>query len=321
MVNILMNYFMSRIVFKLLHNYRFSSDYSFKLVNHSSNYRQSQMKIRIFVLFTFLSAASILPQAINQDKNNSQVDLSSLKTSVLFNIHNGIKTLEAPLHFQSDDLVNAGIVIGATSIALALDNTVRNNVKSLHSKSADKWVSYGQYYGRAHYFVLGGGLMYLGGFLIGNKDIEETGGMLSQALFVTGVYTVAMKVILGRSRPFENEGTLSVEGFKWHYSDNSLPSGHTSTAFTISTILAKKIDNTYASILLYGLAGATAFQRVYSDKHWFSDTVLGAALGYFIGSKVYELNTGKDDTDSKSSLSINAAYVPSGVGLSLNFSF
>lgn len=66
--------------------------------------------------------------------------------------------------------------------------------------------------------------------------------------------------------------------------------GHTSTAFTIATVLSEQIDNTYASIALYSLASLTAYQRVYADAHWFSDTFLGAVLGTFIGLKITSLH-------------------------------
>ncbi len=62
-----------------------------------------------------------------------------------------------------------------------------------------------------------------------------------------------------------------------------MPSGHSTVAFAVSSVLANRINNTFASIGLYTLAGITALSRVYHDEHWASDVLLGSAVGYFIG--------------------------------------
>ncbi len=87
--------------------------------------------------------------------------------------------------------------------------------------------------------------------------------------------------------------------FKTDNPHNSFPSGHTVVAFTTSSVLAASIKNTYASIALYSLAGLTAYQRIYSNNHWFSDTVLAAIIGTVVGNALVKINDDRFDQDEK----------------------
>jgi hypothetical protein len=54
---------------------------------------------------------------------------------------------------------------------------------------------------------------------------------------------------------------------------------------------------------------------MYSDSHWFSDTVLAAAIGYFIGKAVV-----KFDDDSNNNISFTPYLIPNGAGVSFSYS-
>ena len=60
---------------------------------------------------------------------------------------------------------------------------------------------------------------------------------------------------------------------------SSLPSGHTTVAFSFAASLAMETKSVLPDIFLYGLAATTIFARVHVDKHWASDTIVGAGLG------------------------------------------
>jgi len=109
---------------------------------------------------------------------------------------------------------------------------------------------------------------------------------------------------------------------KWTRKIYSMPSGHTSAAFSAATVLSERIGNIYASAALYSLAGLTAFQRIYRDQHWFSDTILASALGTVIGLKIVKLNSRESEANPKGA-SVN--FVPvfnhnsMGIGISAAF--
>lgn len=62
--------------------------------------------------------------------------------------------------------------------------------------------------------------------------------------------------------------------------NDSFPSGHTAVAFASARYLHKRYGDEVSPLALYGAASLTALARVRADKHYWRDTVAGAALGY-----------------------------------------
>ena len=59
-----------------------------------------------------------------------------------------------------------------------------------------------------------------------------------------------------------------------------------STIFQLATILSKHLDYRPASVVLYGLAGAVAVERIASREHWASDVWIGAWNGRTIAQVI-----------------------------------
>ena len=105
------------------------------------------------------------------------------------------------------------------------------------------------------------GVLYGSGLIIGDDYTRQTGQMLAEAMLFNGLITTGAKMMFNRSRPYTNDGSYELEFFEFEseFEETSLPSGHTSSAFTVATVLSQRIDNTYASIALYLMASLTAF--------------------------------------------------------------
>jgi len=67
--------------------------------------------------------------------------------------------------------------------------------------------------------------------------------------------------------------------------DKSFFSGHTSAAFTGAAFLCATESNTKCGVGL-GLAATTGYLRMAADKHWFSDVLVSALVGYGLGYAV-----------------------------------
>ena len=216
-------------------------------------------------------------------------------------LYTGIGFLKSPLNFTPEDVILTGIIIGATSASLMIDEPIRVSVKKIHSPQLDQITPVGEGFGNAKYAGAFSGALYLGGFLIRDPELRKRGLILIETLFFNGLITEGLKIIVGRARPYLNDGNMDMDFFKFEMDeeDYSMPSGHTSVAFSVATVLSERIGNIYASAALYSLAGLTAFQRIYRDQHWFSDTILAAALGTIVGLKIVKLNSdyeeGKDN--------------------------
>jgi membrane-associated phospholipid phosphatase len=62
---------------------------------------------------------------------------------------------------------------------------------------------------------------------------------------------------------------------------NSFPSGHTSNAFVGAELLHQEYgeQSIWYSVAGYTIATTTGYLRMYNNRHWFSDVVMGAGLG------------------------------------------
>jgi membrane-associated phospholipid phosphatase len=86
------------------------------------------------------------------------------------------------------------------------------------------------------------------------------------------------------------EGSTSFHPFSTFFSQDyhSLPGGHNTAAFAMSTVLSRNAKPVWLKIIAYVPAALTFVSRVYQDQHWTSDDFLGAALGYVIATWVVD---------------------------------
>jgi hypothetical protein len=173
--------------------------------------------------------------------------------------------------FHSDNLVP--LLVGGTAAggASLLDQDVRDSVANPGSgfgkftETAGAWPS----------AVVGAGLFTAGRFAHGQR-FRAMSYDLADAMIVTGGYTQLLKAAVGRERP---DGS----------NNKSFPSGHASNAFSMATVLERHYG-WKAGVPAYALASVIGYSRIVQDKHYLSDVVAGAALGYIVGRTVVRVN-------------------------------
>ncbi len=75
----------------------------------------------------------------------------------------------------------------------------------------------------------------------------------------------------------------------------SFSSGHTATAFSIATIIANEYGNQpLVPPLSYSLAFLAGWSRMNDNKHWASDVIFGAAIGYFTAKAILKYHKGRN---------------------------
>jgi membrane-associated phospholipid phosphatase len=116
--------------------------------------------------------------------------------------------------------------------------------------------------------------------------------------------TGALKFAFGRARPFENRGAFSFHPFSFKdFGFQSLPGGHNTEGWAVSTVLSRNAHSKALKILAYTPAMLTFIARIYEDQHWTSDDFLGATIGFVVGSWVVNHHEKK-----KSAVNVSAIY-------------
>lgn len=119
----------------------------------------------------------------------------------------------------------------------------------------------------------------------GDPRLENTGFIALQSVAASGLLSAATKRIVNRARPNEELGSWARSSKR---SDSSFPSNHSAIAFAAVTPFAQEYDAPW----LYGVAALGSLGRVADRKHWVSDTVAGAAVGYALGSWLWQAQRG-----------------------------
>jgi membrane-associated phospholipid phosphatase len=96
------------------------------------------------------------------------------------------------------------------------------------------------------------------------------------AVIINGGYTALIKEVVHRERP-NGEDHLS------------FPSGHASNAFAIAAV-AERHYGWKAGVPAYAMASLVAVSRLQRNKHYLSDVMAGATLGYIVGRTVVRVN-------------------------------
>jgi membrane-associated phospholipid phosphatase len=117
-----------------------------------------------------------------------------------------------------------------------------------------------------------------GSFLIKDDKLKSTSWNAIKSVVTTSITVEMLKVSIGRARPFVGEGNMSFHPFNGNDIYKSMPSGHSSFAFALFTPFAE----TY-SRWIYVLPASVAIGRVWQQKHWLSDVVIGGGIGWLSG--------------------------------------
>jgi len=113
---------------------------------------------------------------------------------------------------------------------------------------------------------------------------KEAGWQSLLAHGLAALTSNVLKHLVGRARPkFMHSGHVEFSpagGSGW----DSFPSGHATACFAVAAVLAVRFPK--ARWVIISLAMAIAVSRILRGSHFLTDTVVGAALGYAVGTFV-----------------------------------
>ena len=73
-------------------------------------------------------------------------------------------------------------------------------------------------------------------------------------------------------------------------SDASFPSGETTQAFAVASVIAAHYDSLWVKVSSYGIASLVGMARIYENAHWTSDVLAGALIGTAVGTAIVHFN-------------------------------
>ena len=197
--------------------------------------------------------------------------------------------LGSPLRWTGKDwLIASGAAAGIVAIGFAADKHTRDSIQRHKSRTLDDLTRVVEPFGAEYsYAVIGA--YGIAGFLFHDPDARDIAIDSAMAsLLAGGILSPVFKVVVGRARPDQEEGTTSFHPLHGRY--NALPSGHVTEAFAVASVISAHSDEVWVSVAAYTLAGLVGFSRIYHHVHWSSDVAAGAVLGTAVGRGLVAFN-------------------------------
>jgi len=228
--------------------------------------------------------------------------------------------LTAPVRWDASDWLTAtlvtGVAVGLYENDEKIQRWIQDHKTTTMSEIGDNVTDLG--HGKYTPVVIGG--MYLYGTLADDWKARKTALLSVESFVLTGVFVQTLKYSTRRHRPNTGDPYHTFDGPSRHSTtaNSSFPSGHSSSAFAVATVIASEYDNAVVPALAYSIAAITALNRVMHNAHWSSDTAVGAAIGYFTGKAIVASHRGNPDGAVKVSPLIMEDGAP---GIALVFGF
>ena len=197
--------------------------------------------------------------------------------------------ITSPLRPTVEGVLTAGAIGVGVGGFMLLDRNIRD---AAGNHRHDKLGDYADGISQLGYAPVLFGLNVVGlaaGELARNFTGDRT--HLDNALAATEAQVLALVLAEGigyatmRSTPRESR-----DPFTFKLGRSSFPSSHASQTFAVATVLADRYGWGVGTIAYLG-ATAVSASRIIQERHWSSDVVAGAALGWLIGRAVSRRRT------------------------------
>jgi membrane-associated phospholipid phosphatase len=235
--------------------------------------------------------------------------------------------LTKPFHMRSKDWKAFGIAAVAIGGLSLTDESIQRSVLKLRNRNPSLH--------RVSHFVTNTGGPYevitltaltAYGLVFKKEKLKTSAILSSQSYLMSNIITSILKVATGRQRPYHyNPDEVEAEPkffgpFHEKFTDpqgkkigSSFPSGHTAGAFAAATVFAMEYrDRPLVKIIAYTSASLIGLSRITENKHWFSDVLTGAVLGYVSGRGVvnnyHRYATLQNSRKKRGSVSVHMSY-------------
>jgi membrane-associated phospholipid phosphatase len=197
----------------------------------------------------------------------------------------------APIQMNQEQWRSTVPLSFAIAGLLALDTGVQSHVNP-SATTASHFTTLSNA-GVAALVGIGGGMFLWGN--LSHIDVQRETGLLSgEAAIDAAIDTTVLKYAFARERP----GAGSGRG-RFFEGGTSFPSQHAAVSWAIASVIAHEYPGPATKLLAYGMAAAVSAARVGGEKHFFTDALVGSALGWYVGREVFRSHSQYSDADIK----------------------
>lgn len=195
----------------------------------------------------------------------------------------------SPLHFSGKQWEWVAPALAIGGLLIKADNSIEKHVPTTPSTVSHAVTA--SNVGVAALTATGAGLFLLG-HLQDDDRKRETGILAGEAAIGVLADAEIFKLAAGRERPFTGSGTG-----RFFVGGASFPSEHSSVSWAIASVIAHEYPGPLTQLLAYGTAGGVSAARLVGHKHFASDVMIGAALGWYMGRQVYRAHSQYSDAE------------------------
>lgn len=215
----------------------------------------------------------------------AQLSQAEVSAEIIKNVKEDISELSLKEQKYSL-LVGTGLTLGA----LFFDEEIKKGSTNWKS-GANKAVSdFGNFVGNPIIDFSVSALLYASA----KKDstLEKASFTALESVFLSAAVTETIAYSVGRKRPNQNESNTVFKPFS---GNASFPSAHAASSMAVFSTYARYYGEPL-SYFFYTAFATTAFGRIYENKHYLSDVLMGGTIGFVVSSYLYERHKKKDKT-------------------------
>jgi membrane-associated phospholipid phosphatase len=230
-----------------------------------------------------------------------------------------VSIASAPLGWDSHDWLLALSGVAGVAALTAFDENIAHSVQAHRTTTSDKVAHYVEPFGADRAFVTIGAF-YLAGLVFQDDRAKDVAAdSVVSSIIAGGLISPILKKLVGRSRPSQTGGEEDVVHPLG--SSQSFPSGHTTEAFAVASVIASHYSSTWVKVASYGLATMVGLARIDHNAHFASDVLAGALIGTTVGRAVVRLDDGRRGEHTARTMTVTPLVTAGGAGIGLHIGF
>ena len=167
-----------------------------------------------------------------------------------------------------------------------LDTRIFRSINDHHTKFSDNFFSFQS--NSVKPVLIAAPLGFIAtGIIQKDKKAEDAGILLATAAILNLGITYGLKNAVNRKRPYDALDHVHTVGNTERSA--SFPSGHTSSAFTVATMVSLNYPKWYVIVPSFAWAGLAGYSRMAIGMHYPSDVLMGAVVGAGSAYLIYKL--------------------------------